>query len=81
MHQNVINPDAVCQQALQAKLNAYQAKEHFEAVLKMYNDQVDNLINLVGLMKNRIIELEGTAERTKTAAPTLERELEKVNAE
>jgi hypothetical protein len=24
----------------------------------MYNDQVDNLVNLVSLMKNRILELE-----------------------
>jgi phage shock protein A len=58
MNQNTINPDTICQQAIQAKLNVYQAKEHFESVLKMYNDQVDNLINLVSLMKNRILELE-----------------------
>ena len=62
---NAINPDAVCQQAIQAKLNVYQAKERFETILKAYNDQLDNLINLVGLMKNRIIELEGEAEKTK----------------
>ena len=54
-----INPDVICQQAIQAKLNVYQAKEHFESVLKMYNDRVDNLINLVAMMKNRILELEG----------------------
>ncbi|MBN1600653.1 MAG: hypothetical protein JW915_03540 [Chitinispirillaceae bacterium] len=58
MDQNTINPDIICQQAIQAKLNVYQAKEHFESVLKMYNDQMDNLINLVSLMKNRILELE-----------------------
>jgi hypothetical protein len=58
MNQNTINPDSICQQAIQAKLNVYQAKEHFESVLKMYNDQVDNLVNLVSLMKNRILELE-----------------------
>ncbi len=57
--QNMINPDAVCQQAIQAKLNVYQAKEQFETVLKMYNDQLDNLVNVVGLMKNRVLELEG----------------------
>ena len=57
--ETVINPDIVCQQAIQAKLNVYQAKEYFETVLKTYNDQVDNLINLVNLMKNRILELEG----------------------
>jgi hypothetical protein len=58
-NQNAINPDQVCQNAIQAKLNVYQAKEQFETVLKMYNDQVDNLINVVGLMKARILELEG----------------------
>ncbi|MCX7725655.1 MAG: hypothetical protein N2053_02270, partial [Chitinispirillaceae bacterium] len=30
MGEPVINPDAICQEALQAKLNMYQAKEHFE---------------------------------------------------
>ena len=65
MPQNTINPDAVCQQAIQAKLNVYQAKEHFETILKVYNDQMDNLVNLVNLMKNRIIELEGELERAK----------------
>ena len=58
MQQPTINPDVICQQAIQAKLNVYQAKEHFESVLKLYNDQVDNLINLVGMMKKRILELE-----------------------
>ena len=52
--------------AIQAKLNVYQAKEHFESFLKNYNNQVDNLINLVALMKNRIIELEGGIEREKS---------------
>ena len=65
MPPNTINPDAVCQQAIQAKLNVYQAKEHFETILKVYNDQMDNLVNLVNLMKNRIIELEGELERSK----------------
>lgn len=58
MSQQTINPDTICQQAIQAKLNVYKAKEHFESVLKLYNDQVDNLINLVTVMKNRILELE-----------------------
>ena len=65
MHQSTINPDAVCQQAIQAKLNVYQAKEHFETILKIYNDQLDNLVNLVGLMKSRILELEGKSEKSK----------------
>ena len=62
---NTINPDMICQQAIQAKLNVYQAKEFFETVLKAYNDQLDNLINLVNLMKNRILELEGEMERER----------------
>jgi hypothetical protein len=57
--QNAISPDIICQQAIQAKLNVYQAKEQFETVLAQYNGQVDNLVNLVNLMKTRILELEG----------------------
>ena len=57
--QNTINPDSVCQQAIQAKLNVYQAHEQYQSIFKIYNDQLDNLINLVGIMKNRILELEG----------------------
>ncbi|MFH0922341.1 MAG: hypothetical protein V1913_18505 [Fibrobacterota bacterium] len=53
-----INPDHVCQRTLQAKMETYKAKEHFEAVLKQYNDEVENLVQVVGLMKNRILELE-----------------------
>ncbi len=53
-----INPDVVCQKTIQAKLNTYQAREGFESVLKQYNDAVNTLIELVGLMKARIIELE-----------------------
>lgn len=63
--ENTINPDQICQQAIQAKLNVYQSKEQFETVLKVYNDQLDNLINLVNLMKNRILELEGELDREK----------------
>lgn len=62
-NQNIINPDVVCQQAIQAKLNVYQAKEHFESVLAVYNTQLDNMVNLVNLMKNRIVELEGEAQK------------------
>jgi hypothetical protein len=68
MQQNTINPDTICNQAVQAKLNVYQAKEHFESVLKTYNDQIDNLINLVGMMKKRILELEAEISRKKNAS-------------
>lgn len=65
MQPNQINPDMVIQNAIQAKLNVYQAKEHFESVLKLYNDNIDGLINLVGLMKNRILELEAQVGKEK----------------
>jgi hypothetical protein len=68
MQPNAINSDAVCQEAIQAKLNIYQAKEQFETVLKHYNDRLDNLINLVALMKGRILELEKGQEKTRTGA-------------
>jgi len=74
MQQNTINPDVICQQAIQAKLNVYQAKEQFETVLAMYNGQMDNLINLVNLMKNRIVELEGELERVKKEIKKFETE-------
>ena len=56
--QNQINPDVIIQQALQAKLNLYSAKEALDAVQKAYNDNVDNLIGTINLMKARIMELE-----------------------
>lgn len=71
---NTINPDQICQQAIQAKLNVYQAKEQFETVLKVYNDRLDNLINLVSLMKNRILELEGELDREKMKNKDSEKE-------
>lgn len=63
-----INPDTVCRQAIQAKLNVYQAKEHFESVLKSYNDRLDDLVNVVNLMKGRILELEGQEPEGKASA-------------
>jgi hypothetical protein len=77
---NAINPDQICQQAIQAKLNTYSAKEHFESVLKMYNDQLDNLVNLVGLMKNRVIELEGNLERERSGK-NVKKQKEEVNVQ
>ena len=56
--ENRVNPDDLCNRALSAKMEVYRAKEMFEAVLKNYNDQVDGLVNVVQLMKGRILELE-----------------------
>jgi hypothetical protein len=58
MEEKTVNPDEVCQRAVHAKMAVYQAKEHFEVILKGYNDQVDALIGVVDLMKRRILELE-----------------------
>jgi phage shock protein A len=57
--------------AIQAKLNVYQAKEQFESVLKVYNDRLDGLINLIGLMKRRILELEKDASLAKKESVSL----------
>ena len=66
MNQNIINPDEICQRAVQAKLDVYKAKEHFETILKNYNDAVDALIGVINLMKRRIIKLENSLkERNK----------------
>ncbi len=54
----ILNPDQVIANAMQAKMEVYKAKEHFESILKIYNDQNENLIGLVNLMKTRILELE-----------------------
>ena len=65
MEEKTVNPDEVCHRVIQAKLATYQAKEHFEAVLKGYNDQVDALIGVVELMKRRILELENQDTKNK----------------
>ena len=67
--QNIINPDEVCRQAVQTKLAVYQAKEQFESVLKAYNDQVDQLVNVTALMKQRILELEGAKSAIAESIP------------
>ena len=56
--QKQVSIDEVCQQVIQAKLNVYQAKEQSDAVLKNYNDLINGLLNLVVMMKARIVELE-----------------------
>ena len=61
MEKQILDPDIICRDAIQAKLNIYQAKEHFGSVLKTYNDQLDVLVNLVAAMKGRILELERNA--------------------
>ncbi len=74
MQQNAVNPDAIIQQAIQAKLNTYQAREHFDAYLKAQNESIDALATTIGLMKSRILELEAKLdpERAKKAHPEKE---------
>jgi len=55
---NQINPDDICQAAIQAKMNLYTAKENYDAVMKSYNDKNAQLVNVINLMKNKILELE-----------------------
>ncbi|OGJ89357.1 MAG: hypothetical protein A2487_05005 [Candidatus Raymondbacteria bacterium RifOxyC12_full_50_8] len=61
----IINPDIICQQALQVQLKAYKAKEAYDAVLKEYGDVVDLTVQTVNLMKNRILELENQVKEAK----------------
>jgi uncharacterized coiled-coil protein SlyX len=65
---NAINPDLVCQQALQARMATYEAKEYFETILKGYNDQVAALIKLVALMRARMAELEEQVKQRREGA-------------
>jgi hypothetical protein len=60
-----INPDQIVQQTMQAKMEVYRAKEMFESVLKHSNDQLDNMVGLVQMMKTRILELEKEVEENK----------------
>ena len=63
--EQVVNPDEVCRRVVQARLELYQGKEVWEATLKSYNDQVQSLLSLVGLMKARILELEAEVKRAR----------------
>lgn len=79
MQQNTVNPDTVCQQAIQAKLNTYQAREHFETYLKAQNDSIDALVTTIGLMKARILELEAEIRNQRnTNVPEVREELQPV---
>ncbi|OGS36644.1 MAG: hypothetical protein A2293_09435 [Elusimicrobia bacterium RIFOXYB2_FULL_49_7] len=62
MGEQILNPDNLIQQTIQAKLNLYRAKETHDSFLKQYNDQVDGLIEVIQLMKARIVELEGNGQ-------------------
>ena len=57
-NQQQINPDVIIQRLIQARMDAYRAKEIFEAALKNLSDENENVIALINLMKSRILELE-----------------------
>ena len=63
--QNAINPDIVCGNALNARMASYRADEAAVAAKKNYNDGVDGLVQVIQLMKNRILELEKELEKEK----------------
>ncbi len=58
MQQNRISPDDICNRVIGAKLNMYRAKEHYESAIKEYNDSVDQLMDAVRLMQDRIVALQ-----------------------
>jgi hypothetical protein len=61
--QKTVTVDELCQQALQAKLNLYQERERLDVVQKIYNDCLDNLINVVKLLNKNLIEKEQAKEK------------------
>jgi len=67
MAERVVNPDDICQQVMQAKLNMYQAKENADATLKAYNDQVGELVGVIGILKTHILKIEKELTELKDA--------------
>lgn len=53
-----VNSDTLCQSALITKMCMYRKKEMGEAVLKNYNNRKNDLVDVIQLMKTRILELE-----------------------
>jgi len=68
VNEKIVNPDEIVQQVMQERLSSYQARENVDSVLKRYNDLIDQLIHAVGLMKNRILELEKPSKEIENKA-------------
>ena len=54
--QKKVSVEEICQYAIQGKLNLYQEKERFDSMLKRYNDNLDTLINVLGVLKTQLDE-------------------------
>jgi hypothetical protein len=65
-NKSIINPDVLCHQTMQTKIAVYQERERLDSVMMNYNAQVDGLIQMIGFLKNRIVELEVELERLKS---------------
>jgi hypothetical protein len=64
-----INPDQVIDRVLRVRMELFRARENAEAMAKHYNDAVDELIHVNGLMKARILELEGRGAAASPVRP------------
>jgi hypothetical protein len=63
MPENIINPDVVCQQLMQAQLELYRAEENLAAKKKVFSDCVQGAGATIQLMKARILEQEEEARK------------------
>ena len=72
---NRINPSEIIQQAIQAKLDLYTARENYDAVMKTYNDRNANLVNLINLETSKILELEAVIKERDKRISELEARL------
>ena len=64
--ENKVNPDEICNRVMSGRMGFYRARETADAALKIYNDEVDGLINVVQLMKQRILDLDKSEEMQKS---------------
>lgn len=60
-----LSPAIVCQQLLNARMMMYEAKQNFEAGLKVLTDYEQNLIATTNIMNARILELEAELAKAK----------------
>ena len=60
-----VDPDAVVNNAMQSVMGVMRAKENLEVHLKQSHDMVEAQAQTIGLMKNRILELEKEVQELK----------------
>lgn len=56
--QNAIAPGEIRRQPIQIKPQSYETNKKFKGMLKMHDDMIGNLANLMGWMKNNIADIE-----------------------